>query len=346
MLAILKRLSLALLLIAGSAALLLFSDLDSRKQPAGSPSAGPDNAATPAGKKWKIAVIFYNETPSVEQVLEGMAAAWKRSPLLAGRDYDLRQSSAQGDMATLNTLIDAALTDGADLVVPITTPALQAAVQRVRRIPIVFSLVASPAAAGAGASDTDHLPNLTGVAVPAPCDEALGLIRKHFPGFRRIGSIYCPAEANSVAMKESLEEACRRHGFALELVAANTANDLPDAALALVSRPVDAVLQIPDNLSSSGFAAITRAARQARKPLLSLDNAAIPLGAAFTFGRDQRDAGAATVALIERVIRGEDPARIPIHPAKITTSASPANAAAVGLTLPPGLLAETGQILK
>ena len=66
-------------------------------------------------------------------------------------------------MATVSALIDAALSEHADLIVTFSTPTLQAALQRARSVPIVFTYVSSAVAAGAGASDTDHLANVTGV---------------------------------------------------------------------------------------------------------------------------------------------------------------------------------------
>lgn len=303
-------------------------------------------APNPAGKKWRIACVYYNETAAVEQTLAGMTAAWQRSTLASGRDYELSFHSAQGDMAVLGTIIDSIQTSGADLIVPITTPALQTAVQRVRRTPMVFALVSDPMIAGAGKSYTDHLPNLTGAPVPAGCADAVALIRKHFPSFTRLGSVYCPAESNSVAVKDELEAACREHGITLELVAANSPAELPDAALALVTRPIDAVLQISDNLSNAGFTAITRAARQARKPLFSLTDVAIPYGSAVAIGRDYHSCGEVAVSLIERVIRGENPAQIPFTVPNVSTTVSPTNAAALGMTLPPSLLAEPGVIVK
>ncbi len=328
---------------------------DARMTPAGEASgAKPDlspKATTPvawvppnpSGKKWKIAYVLYNETPPAEETLAGMKAAWERSALVAGRDYEIKVRSAQGDTALLSGIIDAALTDGSDLVVPFSTPALQLVIQKVKRVPVVFSLVANPLAIGAGRSYTDHLPNLTGVAVLAPVDESLEMLLKHFPNLRRFGTLFCPTEANSVDVLRALEAACQRRGVTLTSVAANTASDLPDAALALMSRPIDAVLQLSDNLSSAGFTAIARAARQSRKPLFSLNSTGVKMGAAVAFGRDYHNSGEATVGLIERVIRGEETARIPFElPPKIMKTASPANAAAFGLTLPPALLREFG----
>lgn len=321
-------------------------------------AGGTTSAATPAqaaaaanpnpsGRKWKIAEIAYNETPPVEQTIDGMRDAWKHSRLVAGRDYEITFRSAQGDMAAISGIVDAARTEGADIIVPICTPALQVAAQKVKDRPVIFTLVANPMAAGAGKSYTDHLPNVTGIAVLAPFDEALDLITKNFPEYRRFGTLYCPAEANSVDLKEQLEASCKRRGFTLETVAANSPTDLPDAAFALMSRPIDAVLQLSDNLTSSGFSAITRAARQAKKPLLSLNSTTVPLGAAFAFGRNYFNSGEATVAMIERVIRGENPAQMPFElPPKIVIQASEENARAVGMTLPPALLRAAAESAK
>ncbi len=318
----------------------LVIDAQGREQirPAAAAPVGKQNRT---GKKWKLAYILFNETPPAEETLAGMGAAWRRSALVAGRDYEITVRSAQGDLALLSGIIDAALTDGADLIVPLSTPALQLAVQKVKQIPVVFALVSNPMIVGAGRSYTDHLPNVTGIAMLAPYSEALDFVQRHFPEYRRLGTVFCPAESNSVFLLEALQAECKRRELTLVSVAANTASDLPDAALALASRPIDAVFQLGDNLSASGFTAITRAARQSQKPLFSLNSTAVGLGAALAVGRDFHDGGEAAVALIERVIRGEDPGHIPfaVSP-KVMKSASVANAAALGLTLPPALLRE------
>ncbi|MBN8246576.1 MAG: ABC transporter substrate-binding protein [Verrucomicrobia bacterium] len=293
----------------------------------------------PGGRNWRIAVVNYVESAPVEETLAGMREAWKRSPLVEGRDYTLSYRSAQGDMAALGGIFDAVLTAGADLVVPLTTPSLQVALQKVRTIPVVFSVVANPVVAGAGTSATNHLPMVTGVTVEPPLAEALQMLQTYFPEYRRLGTLFCPTEANSLDVQRAFESECRARGLTLESVAVNGPTELSDAALALMARPIDAVVQISDNLTSVGFNAITRAARQARRPLISLNSTTLPLGAPVSFGRDYNNTGEVTTEVIERVIAGEDPARIPfIVPPKIFFSASPANAAAVGMTLPPALL--------
>jgi ABC-type uncharacterized transport system substrate-binding protein len=304
-------------------------------------------APNPSGKKWKIAIVNYIESGPSEDTLAGMKVAWKRSKLVEGKDYTISYRSAQGDIASLNGIFDAVLTENADIVVPLSTPTLQSALQKIRDRPIVFSVIANPVVAGAGKSYTDHKPNVTGVSVLAPVSEALTMIQKYFPQYKRLGTLFCPAEANSVDLKESFEKLCKERGLTLECVAVNTSSDLSDASLSLVSRPIDAIVQISDNLSSTGFNAITKAARQTQKPLISLNSTTVPLGAPIALGRDYHNCGEVTTEMIERVIRGEDPSKMPfVLPPRLFYSASPANAAAVGMTLPPKLLKEVDKVIK
>jgi len=296
-------------------------------------------------KKWKIAIVNYNETPPSEETLSGMAEGWQHSALKEGTDYEIKIQSAQGDMSALGGMLDAAMTSGADIIVPLSTPTLQTALHRVRNTPIVFSLVANPMAAGAGTSYTDHLPNVTGVAVLSPYGDMIDLLEKYYPRIKHIGTLFCPAETNSVDLKDSLDALCKKRGFVLDAVAANSSAEFTDAAMSLASRPIDAIVQISDNLSSAGFTALTKAARQARKPLFSLNSTTVPMGAAVSLGRDYHDAGVTTVHLLERVMAGESTKDIPFTlPPKCNLVVSPANARAVGMELPDGLLKQATKV--
>ena len=65
-----------------------------------------------------------------------------------------------------------------------------------------------------------------------------------------------------VNAKIALDESAKRAGFEIVYVPADTATDVPDAAAALMSRDIDAVLQIPGNLTASAFGSISEAARR------------------------------------------------------------------------------------
>src|ERR1044071_2557286 len=132
--------------------------------------------------------------------------------------WALRIRNAQGDMATLNTIVDASVAEGADILLTAATPALQAAIRRANGRTVIFSLVANPMLAGAGKSETDHLPFVTGAYIPAPHEEGLQALRQCLPHVKRIGTLFVPAEVNSVFYKDELLKAASRLGLEVELV--------------------------------------------------------------------------------------------------------------------------------
>ena len=264
-------------------------------------------------RTWRIDLIQYVSVLDVEEAEDGVKAGFREAGLVEGRDYISTTRNAQGDMATINSLVDAALAEKSDLLLTFSTPALQAALQRARGVPIVFNYLASPEAAGAGKSDTDHLPNVTGVYLHGAYDDMLAMIRQIRPDAHRLGTLFVPSEVNSVYHQARLEAAARKHGFELVSVPANTSPEVADAALALVSRGIDAICQIPGNLTASAFPNIAQVARRARVPIFAFQSASAKAGAVLALARDYRDGGRLAALLAARVMRGERPATLPFQ---------------------------------
>jgi ABC-type uncharacterized transport system substrate-binding protein len=277
----------------------------------------------------------------VEDAMRGFHDGLKEGGLAEGADFTLKTLSAQGDMATLGSLFDAAQTAGTDLYVVFSTPTLQTALQKVRDTPLLFTVVADPFMVGAGKSDTEHLPYVTGVYTQGPYRELAEILRVHFPQIKRVGTLFCPAEVNSVANKDLFVREATRCGLTVETVPANQAGELADAALSLCSRQLDAVVQIVDNLSVTGFPTITRAAVQARLPVFCCLSAGVRQGAVMAVSRDYYDAGHETALKAVRVMRGESPAQIPFSPpTKMQKLVNLKNAQQCRLSIPAALLRE------
>jgi ABC-type uncharacterized transport system substrate-binding protein len=301
----------------------------------------------PLGKTWKIDVLEYINVLDVEEGEKGIEAGLREAGLVVGRDYALRVRNAQGDMPTLSALVDAAVTEGTDLVMTLSTPTLQAALQRARDVPIVFTFVASAVAAGAGRSNEDHVPNVTGVPTMSAYEELIATVQECLPAAHRIGTLFVPAEVNSVYNKDQLTAVARAHGIEVAAVAANTSSEISDAALALSNQPIDAVVQVAGNLTSAAFASITQAARRARLPLFGSLSSNIHDGAAVVVARDYFDGGREAGLMAARIMRGENPARIPFQPLRTTKTLVNAEAArALGLTIPASVMHRAAVINK
>ncbi len=301
----------------------------------------------PLAKTWQLSMLAFTDSPTTEEVEKGVLDGLREAGLVESRDYVLRRLNAQGDMATANSLVYVVVTRNSDLFITISTPILQASVTRAGRRPIVFSLVANPILAGAGRSNEDHLPHVTGVFVVSPFDDMMSVVRQCLPEVKVIGSLYAPAEVNSVFYKDLLLEAAKQAGIEVELVGVNVTSEVSDAALSLSSRNIDALVQISDNMSSQTFVAIAEAANRFKLPVFTFNTTQAEQGAAVVVARDYYDGGRDSALLAARVMRGEDPATIPFQPIRTTRVVVNLRAAAVsGLRIPPALLERADKVIQ
>ena len=324
------------------------SDIARRKprQVANDAGSKPVRRGDPLQRRWKLYFIEYNQVLDVEESEEGVREGLRESGLVEGRDYDIKVVNAQGEMTTVTALVDAAVTDRADLLVTFSTPTLQAAIQRAHGTPVVFTYVANGLIAGAGRSATDHLPNVTGLSFTPPFDEMLTLVQRWFPHIHRIGTLSVPAESNMVYYLKMLEEAAHKRGFEVVSVPVSSASDVADAATALASKDIDAICQIPGNLTASAFGSIRQAAVRERMPVFAFQSTQARDGATVVLAQDYKDAGRRGGAMAAKIMRGEDPHQIPLEWFSKTRVVLNADAAwTIGLRLPAGLRTSAKEII-
>jgi ABC-type uncharacterized transport system substrate-binding protein len=334
---IVKRLLLGFVLILFASAVLLISAWRHRESSAGS---------TGVNRKWQVCLLEYVNVADSEDSEKGIVDGLREAGLVEGRDFEMTIRNAQGDMATLNALVDAALTARADLLMTLSTPTLQVAMRKAPKLPIVFTFLADPVTAGAGRSLTDHLPNVTGVATSGASEEVIDILRECLPSARRIGTIVVPSEVNTVFNKDRLALAARKVGIELVSVPASTSSELPDAALAMCSMKIDAVCQVAGNLTATGFTSIVQAARGARLPAFGFMSSQAQQGAVAVVGRDYYDGGKEAAQLAVRIMRGESPGSIPLQ--LLTKSKTIVNLAAarrVGLAVPETVLKKADKVI-
>lgn len=290
-------------------------------------------------RKWRLQLIYYNDSPLAEDSIKGIEEGLRKAGLVKGLDYELQKRGAQGDIATMNNLFDAALQEGVDLFLVLSTPGLQIALRKAGQVPVVFTMVANALLTGAGVSDTEHVPTVTGVYTLGAYREMAEALIAYFPSIKSVGTLYSPAESNSAYNKDALEGELKAKGIVLHAVAVASSGELSDAATALCSRKLDAVVQIIDNQTSAGFAALARAAAAAKMPLLSFESSAVRQGAIFAIARDYESAGEEATSKAIQIMKGMSPAMIPFSPPRIATKVVNMNAAAAsGFAIPAGFL--------
>ena len=323
------------------------ADLRARAQQARTGALGPKSLqdaleaqrAKPQAGAPSIALLTYNRTPNFEDCYAGFEEEWARLGYVEGKNCTTRLRDAQFDSGTLNTLAAAIAAEKPDLVITFTTPALQTALRRIPDRRIVFSLCSSGVAVGAGKSVTDHLPNVTGAEVGADWDTMIEVVRATLPNLRRAGTVYSPGEINSVYFHDIWKAKLAAEGIELVSVGADKPTELPEAADSLATLGIEAILQISDNSSSTGFRTIVRAADRANIPVFGFSPTSVRLGATLAVARDYRDVGRMSARIADRVLRGESPAAIPFsEPTETVFIANPDRLRRYGLTLPKSIL--------
>jgi putative tryptophan/tyrosine transport system substrate-binding protein len=236
--------------------------------------------------------------------------------LEAGRDYEFKSSSAQGDLATLPNLVDAALDAKAKVIVTLQDATLQVAVKRVKDTPIVFHILSDPFAAGAGTSDSVHLPNVTGVYSPGFGDpeqeRRIELIKRIVPKARRLGVLFSPGEQLSVDLKDRLTAAAKKAKLEVVAVPVNTPGDAAEATTALVDKKVEAI-EIYGNAVHGGFESVIKVAKAKKIPVFSPSPFEIMKGATAALYPDFQEGGVVAGHMIARILKGESPAKIPFY---------------------------------
>ena len=304
-------------------------------------------APKPLTTKKTVDLIEYIDTLNAELAREGVMQGLAKSGLVLGKDFDLRRHVAQGDIATLSSIIDNTLTHGTDLMITISTPTLQTALARGRRTPLVFTMVSNPFIVKAGTTDTDHLPFVTGSYLEQPIKELIESLKQFRPPVRRIGTLYSPAELNAVFCKEQLEKAAKAAGLGFEAVAVTTTSEVTEATLSLAHRKIDVLTQIADNVIASSFPALMEAARRVRLPVTAYSPAFADMGPILVLARDYRDNGLESGQMAARVLRGELPSMIPFF--SVPTLSYIVNlktATAYNIQLSPQLVAKATRVIR
>lgn len=311
------------------------------------PARTTNTASAPLSKVWQLRLLAYINSPDVEEAEQGLRDGLKNAGVMEGRDYELKVANAQGDMTSLHGMVESALADHADLLLTISTQALQSAVQRARDTPIVFTMVANPFAAGVATTEAEHLASVTGAYGSNDVDAMLPIIKQVLPNARRVGALFAPTEVNSVYSHELLVKAAKGANYELVSLGINSPSEAPDVTQSLCGQQIDLICLPNSNLAGSSFPTIVQSAKKAKVPVFGFLGSMASQGAVVVLTRDYHDMGADSGQIAARVMRGEKPAAIPLHQSRknrllINTTA----AKAAGLTIPGELLKRADQVVE
>ena len=208
--------------------------------------------------------------------------------------------SGQNDQSTLMQIGKQAVTDGADVIIPIGTLAAQTMVvaSEDTEIPVVYATISDPEAASLIGID-----RVTGTSDALNTKQFVDMMLKQNPDLKTVGLLYSNSEANSqkpiAEVKKILDEKKIKYIEAT----ANTSQEVIAAASSLIASKVDAVFTPTDNVIMSSELAIYESFMNANIPHYAGADSFVRSGAFATCGVNYTDAGIKTAKLAYEVLQ-------------------------------------------
>jgi putative tryptophan/tyrosine transport system substrate-binding protein len=284
-------------------------------------------------------------SPLLSAFLEGMRDAG----YVEGEGFDFAFRFADGDLTKLTADAEELVSLKPDVIVPIDPVATGAVKKATSTIPIVAPILVDPVNQGLIASYSRPGGNLTGVAniVPGLWGKVVEIAHELVPTAATIGLLFNPANPTHVHVRPEIESAGVASGVKIVAAGAAATTELDPAFKALVAAGVQAVLVIADPLFLGETVRISALALGVHLPTLSNAREFVEAGGLISYGISLAANEHQSASFVERILRGAKPADLPVEfPTKIEMVVNLKTARALGLTVPPTLLASADEVIE
>lgn len=223
-----------------------------------------------------------------------------------------------------------------------------AAKQATTTIPIVFALAVDPVGSGLVNSLARPGGNVTGLSLQGPdlAGKRLELLQEIIPGRRRVAILVNTGYAAAEKELAQVDTAAHTLGFETVLLEIHRPDDIPPRFDNLANR-VDAVYIVSDAVVSSNAARIGGLALAARLPTIFGTRDGPDGGGLFSYGPNLSDLFRRAAELVDRILHGAKPGDLPVEqPTKFEFVINLKTAKALGLTVPPTMLALADEVIE
>lgn len=310
-----------------------------------SSASGSASTASQAGKSYKIGVIQYAPHPSLDNCYKGFQAGLEEAGLKSGANLTIDFQNAQGDTSNNDLIAKSMVSKKYDLIMGIATPSAMSAYSAAKstQIPVLFTAVSDPVAAGIVKSLDKPGTNCTGSSDVLPLEEQIKMIRAFLPDAKKIGILYTTSEPNSVSQLKQFKEIAPKYNFEVADVGVTNASEVAAGAQSLVSKGVDCINNFTDNNVVNNLSTVLKAANAKKIPVFGSEEEQVKNGCLATQGIDYVALGKETGKMAAKILKGE--AKASETPVYVVKNFSPVYNKTVmetlGLTLPSAYSAAT-----
>ena len=301
--------------------------------------------AQPAGKIYRLG--FLRGGPPLEAYVEGLRQGLRERGYVDGQNVVVEYRSTDGGFDQLPRLAEELVRSKVDIILASAAPAALAAKKTTASVPIVFVGIYDPVEIGLVPNLVRPGGNMTGLATNAVdfAGKRLELLRGVVPKLRRVAVIWQPANPSNPNQLKRAQVAARALGVQLVPVSVQEPNDF-DSAFTTV-RGTDGVLMLESPFFTTHRARLAELALRSRLPAVYGQKEYVEAGGLISYGTDFQDLWRRAATYVDKIFKGVSPGDLPIEqPTRFELVINLKTAKALGLTIPPSLLARADQVIE
>ena len=267
-----------------------------------------------------------------------------------GQNVEIDYLSAEANSERFPALAEECLRREVDVIVVSTTPAAQVAMAATRTVPIIMIGLGDPVRTGLVKTLVEPGGNVTGLSlmVSEIGAKRLGLLKEALPNITRVLVLTYLADPIAPVQVDALQEAARSRGIKLQVRDIRSADDLPAAFEAAAAENAEALLTTAESIFVAQRARVTELAARYKIPAMyCYSRHVIDAGGLMAYEASYSDVIRRAASYVDRVLKGAKASDLPVGlPIEFEFSINLATAKALGLTIPPAVLAITDKVIE
>ncbi len=302
------------------------------------------------GKPHRIGYLTLNAGPTPHQsgaFEQGLRELGYR----LGQNVMIEYRWGAGRLESLAALAQELVQSNPDVILVAATPVVHAVMNATTSIPIVIAHSADPVQTGFAASLSRPGGNITGLSLIATdlAPKRIELLRELLPGMVRVAFLAHGADPAAKIFMDQTQVATDQFGLRMQRVVVNGPEDFEQAFTAMVQERADVVVVQPIFLQAPNQTRqIIEFAAKHRLPSVSdYWEEFTSRGGLMSYGASRADLYRRAATYVDKILKGTAPAELPIElPTRFELGINLKTAKALGLTVPPTLIARADDVIE
>jgi len=317
---------------------------------AGGAAAYPFTArAQQAGKVWRVGMLDTTSAALNVKNLDAFRAGLRALGYVEGQNLIIDYRSFDGRIDRLPQLAAELVKLKCDVLVTRGTPPALAAKRAAGGLPIVMAAIGEPIESGMVESLARPGGNVTGLSafVTQLTQKRIEPLKELVPGMKRIGALDNITNLSVPAQWDETQLAAQTLGLEALMFDVRKPEDIAPSFEAMTAKRVDALAVGNDSVVIASRAQITELAAKQKLPAIYASREYVDVGGLIAYAAHYPDLYRRAAAYVDKIFKGAKPADLPVEqPTKLEIVINLKAAKALGLTVPPTLLARADEVIE